>query len=179
MNMKHLRNISIIFFLLAATVIMQASAQVEKGQKSLGFHGGYATYNTSALAGVSFQYTFSQHFRLAPSVDYIFDNKDIDGLMFNIDYHGPVSLNAAHTIYFYHLLGINYASWHHAAPGPDADEGAPGNDVSTRKNKFGLDVGAGLEWYIRPTLRISLEGKFNWIRHANTGLFYLGISYVF
>ncbi|MDE5785284.1 MAG: porin family protein [Duncaniella sp.] len=176
--MKHLRNIFITLFLLAATAF-QSSAQVEKGQKSLGFHGGYATYNTSALAGVSFQYTFSRHFRLAPSVDYIFNHKDTDGLMFNIDYHGPVSLNAAHTIYFYHLLGLNYASWHHAAKRPAPEEGAPGSDVSSRENNFGLDVGAGFEWYVRPTLRLSLEGKFNWIRHADTGLFYLGISYVF
>ncbi len=165
---------------MLVAVASDASAQVEKGQKSLGFHGGYATYNTSALAGVSFQYAFSRHFRLAPSVDYIFDHKDVDGLMFNIDYHGPVALNGARTIYFYHLLGLNYASWHHgkAKLSPRVDP-APGEDVSTRENNFGLDVGAGFEWYVNPALRLSLEGKFNWIRHANTGLFYLGISYVF
>ncbi|MBD5202441.1 MAG: porin family protein [Bacteroides sp.] len=177
--MKFLRNIFIIFALMAS-VTFTAEAQIEKGQKSLGFHGGYATYNTSALAGVSFQYAFSRHFRLAPSVDYIFDHKDVDGLMFCLDYHGPVALNSARTVYFYHLLGLNYASWHHGRPKFDSvEEMAPGEDVSSRDNNFGLDVGAGFEWYVRPTLRLSLEGKFNWIRHANTGLFYLGISYVF
>ncbi len=165
---------------MLVAVSFSATAQVEKKQKSLGFHGGYATYNTSALAGVSFQYTFSRHFRLAPSVDYIFDHKDVDGLMFNIDYHGPVALNSARTVYFYHLLGLNYASWHHARPKIDeVHDVAPGEDVSSRENDFGLDVGAGFEWYVNPTLKLSLEGKFNWIRHANTGLFYLGISYVF
>ncbi len=171
-------------FLIIAAVMLSAwfpaSAQIEKGQKSVGFHGGYATYNTSGLAGVGFQYAFSRHFRLAPSVDYIFTHKKVDGLMFNIDYHGPVSLNQARTVYFYHLLGINYASWHHSPE--DIGEGevnAGMADVSSRDNNFGLDVGAGFEWYVSPTLRLSLEGKFNWVHHANTGLFYLGISYVF
>ncbi len=176
--MKLIRNISILLLLLVA-VAVDAQAQVEKGQKSLGFHGGYATYNTSALAGVSFKYAFSRHFRLAPSVDYIFDHKDIDGLMFNIDYHGPVALNQACTVYFYHVLGVNYASWHHGVPEAKTAGDEPAGDVSSRENHFGLDVGAGFEWYVNPTLRLSLEGKFNWIRHANTGLFYLGISYVF
>ncbi|MCM1520157.1 MAG: porin family protein [Lachnoclostridium sp.] len=166
----------LLLLLLIATAASSADAQVVKGQKTFGVHGGYVTRNRSGVAGIDFEYTFSKHFRLAPSVDYIFSNRGSDGFMFNIDYHGPYPLNSAGTFNVYHVIGLNYASWHNKVY---HNEGDPDADVSTRDNRFGFDFGAGLEYYVQPTMKLSFEGKFNWLRHYNTGLFYFGISYVF
>lgn len=161
--------------MLIATAL-SAGAQNEKGQKTFGLQGGYVTRNTSGAAGLEFTYSFSNHFRLAPSIDYIFSHNSTDGLIFNIDYQGPYSLNASKTVNIFPIAGICYSSWHKKeknVPGDTSD------DVSTRRNRFGINLGAGIEYYATPSLKLSLKGKFNWVKSANTGLFYVGISYVF
>lgn len=160
---------------MAASLLLgtpEASAQTEKGQRSFGLHAGYVTANRSALAGLTFSYNFSRHFRLTPTVDYVFSHNSTDGMIVNIDYQGPYSINASHTVNIYPIAGISYTSWHTKADGTNTD-------VSTRRNRFGLNIGGGIEYYAKPSLKLSAEGRFNWVRHADTGLFYIGISYVF
>ncbi|MDE6371717.1 MAG: hypothetical protein K2K92_09555 [Duncaniella sp.] len=149
-----------------------------KGQKSMGVRTGYVTLNKTAMAGIEFQYAFSRHFVLAPSVDYIFRNENLDGLLINLDYHGPWQLDKSGRWNFYHILGINYASWGSHTLG-DISESNRSDDVTTRFNRVGLDFGAGIAYFIKPTLRVSFQGKFNWVKAHNTGLFNVGISYVF
>ena len=143
--------------LLAAIGSQDMSAQLAKGRKSLGVKTGYITLNKTATAGIELQYAFSRHFVLAPSIDYVFRNESMDGLMINLDYHGPWQLDPA--------AGMT---------GTDIND-----DVTTRVNRVGLNFGAGIDYYVSPTLKLSLQGKFNWIKDHNTGLFNLGISYVF
>lgn len=165
----------IVISLISATSV---SAQFSKGSKSVGVKTGYVTLNKTATAGIELQYTFSRHFVLAPSIDIIFRNENLDGMMFNLDYHGPWQLDTNGRWYFYHILGLNYASWSRHATGA-GDGGDENDDVTLRTNRFGLDFGAGVYYYVRPTLKLSLQGKFNWLKAHNTGLFNLGISYVF
>lgn len=168
--------------LLAAIGSQDMSAQLAKGRKSLGVKTGYITLNKTATAGIELQYAFSRHFVLAPSIDYVFRNESMDGLMINLDYHGPWQLDRNGKWYFYHILGVNYASWSTYIK-PDPAAGITGtdinDDVTTRVNRIGLNFGAGIDYYVSPTLKLSLQGKFNWIKDDNTGLFNLGISYVF
>ena len=79
--------------LLAAIGSQDMSAQLAKGRKSLGVKTGYITLNKTATAGIELQYAFSRHFVLAPSIDYVFRNESMDGLMINLDYHGPWQLD--------------------------------------------------------------------------------------
>lgn len=151
-----------------------SGAGIERGQKTFGIRAGYATINHAPMAGIEFSYAFSPHFVLSPNVDYVFRNERLDALLFNIDYNGPWCLSHDGRLYFYHILGLNYASW--STREPDVESS---NDVTTRFNRIGLDFGAGFSFYVTPTLRLSLQGKFNWIKNYNTGLFNLGISYVF
>ncbi len=169
-----------LFSLIIISVMTSAtvSAQFSKGTKSVGVKTGYVTLNKTATAGIEMQYAFSRHFVLAPSIDIIFRNENLDGMMFNLDYHGPWQLDTNGRWYFYHILGINYASWSAHTKGMSETE-EDTDDVTLRTNRFGLDFGAGIDYYVRPTLKLSLQGKFNWLKAHNTGLFNLGISYVF
>lgn len=174
--------IVILLSLLLISVIAAdtASAQLNKGTKSVGIKTGYVTLNKTATAGIELQYAFSRHFVLAPGIDMIFRNENLDGMMFNLDYHGPWQLDKDGRWYFYHILGANYASWSsHLKNVSDQGSDDKNDDVTQRTNRFGLDFGAGVEYYVRPTLKLSLLGKFNWLKGYNTGLFNLGISYVF
>lgn len=162
---------------LAVILSSAASAQTSHGSKSFGIKTGYATINKSATAGIELQYAFSQHFVLAPSIDIVFRNECVDGMLVNLDYHGPWQLDKNGRWNFYHILGVNYASWSDRSKSEPHD--GVNDDVTLRTNRFGLDFGAGLEYYVRPTLKLSFQGKFNWLKSYNTGLFNLGISYVF
>ncbi|MCM1162692.1 MAG: outer membrane beta-barrel protein [Muribaculaceae bacterium] len=176
---------AIIASLAALLISLSANAQENiKPRKSLGVTAGYVTTNQSASAGLQFSYAFSSHFVLAPSIDYVFRHHNRDAILFNIDYHGPWQLDASGKWYVYHILGINYGSWNrhipnHSSTAPTArGEGGP-DDVTTRRNHIGFDFGLGFAYNVTPTMRITCQGKFNWIRHDNTGLFNMGISYVF
>lgn len=172
-----------LFVILLAILSLSVSASandIARGRKTFGVRTGFATLNRAPLAGIEFSYAFSRHFILAPSIDYAFRNDNLDGLLFNIDYHGPWRLTPSGRLYVYHILGINYVSWsRHDAVAEDTDVTSSSDDVTTRFNRLGLDFGAGLAFYATPTLRLSLQGKFNWVKDHNSGIFNLGISYVF
>lgn len=156
--------------LLPATVNADSPA---KGEKTFGVTTGYVTTNRSMSAGLKFSYAFSKRLILAPSVDYVFRNNDRDGLLINIDLQSPWYASQTSRWRVYSILGLNYAAWsrHELA--------IPTGDVTTRSGRFGLNAGAGTSVDVTPSLRLSLEGKYNWVTHNSTGIFNLGISYVF
>lgn len=159
--------------------ISASAADIAKGTKTFGVRTGFATLNRAPLAGIEFSYAFNRHFILAPSIDYAFRNDNLDGLLFNIDYHGPWQLTPSRRLYIYHIAGINYASWSSHDQSEAPVNSSSGDDVTTRVNRFGLDFGAGIAYYATSHLRLSLQGKFNWVKDHNSGIFNIGISYVF
>jgi len=162
---------------MAATSLFASSdlsAEVKRGQKTFGVSAGYVTLNKSGSAGLNFSYAFSRYFVLAPSVEYVFRNQNLDGMLFNIDYHGPWQLAASDKWFIYHIIGVNYGSWSSHTIDPESND-----DVTTRKSYPGLNFGAGVAYNVKPSLRLTVQGKFNWLKHHNTGLFNIGISYVF
>lgn len=175
-----------LFMLFAVIAISIAAntvkAQISRGQKTMGVKAGYITFNHSASAGIEFEYAFSPHFVLAPNIDFVFRNDGVDGVLFNIDYHGPWALDSRNRWFFYHILGVNYVSWSTHPQHAGDESKMPDNgydDVTTRFNRVGLDFGAGIECFITSTLRLSLQGKFNWVKEHDSGIFNIGISYVF
>lgn len=157
-------------------IFLPARAEITRGQKTFGVTAGYVTKNHTMSAGLQFEYAFSRRFVLAPSVDYLFRNHNKDGLMINIDYHGPWQLGHSGKWYLFHIVGVNYASYTYHRNRHDE---IVSDDSNERINKVGLNIGAGVAYYVTPTLRLQFQGKFNWIKYNNTGLFNLGISYVF
>lgn len=162
--------------LAAASIIAPSglSAEVKRGQKTLGVSAGYVTLNKSASAGLNFSYAFSRHFVLAPSVDYVFRNENLDGMLLNVDYIGPWQLAASNKWFVYHIIGLNYGSWSTHAVDPVSND-----DVTSRKSHPGMNFGAGVAFDVKPTLRLKVQGKYNWMKHHSSGLFSVGISYVF
>lgn len=166
---------------MSATAV-PAVAQIESGQMSAGVSAGYVSHTKSPAVSADFSYAFSKRFVLAPSLTYVFPNNEKEAVMFNLDYHGPWQLDKSGHWYVYHIIGVNFASWKKTETvtvRDDVDAKAETRKESVRQNRVGLDFGAGLAWYCRPDLKISLEGKLNWIKNNNTGIFTLGVSYVF
>lgn len=159
----------------------QVMAQSHKGQKSVGLRGGFTTRNTTASAGLYFSYRFTEHFRFAPKVDYAFRHNGTDAFSFNFDSEMPITLDGTTgRVNFYPIGGLNYSTFTSRTAQNDimtlSDES---DDSSQRSNRFGLNLGAGIEYFATPTLRLAFEGKCTLIKQYTGGWFNISIGYIF
>lgn len=169
-----------ILALLAVTASLSitAPAMAERGNKSVGLHAGFTTTHDAPVAGLYFQYRFTGHFRLSPSIDYSFRHNHTDAYALNINADFPFALGNDSPFNIYPLAGVNFTSWNVHYPSARQGEELT-DDSSTRTNRVGLNVGAGVEYFATPTLKFALEGKYAYIKHFDGGFVTLSIGYVF
>lgn len=158
--------ISLLLIVIAAFYSGNAYSTI-KGEKYIGILGGYNTQNKSALAGIAFQYRFSQYFRIAPNFQYVFKHNSLSAYQINLNTHYPLALDTK--LNFYPIAGLTYQSWHTSVASED----------SNTYKKFGFNIGAGFEYMATPSLKISVEGKYSWIKRYDSGGFFMGIGYLF
>lgn len=149
-----------------------AGAELRRGEKSFGPKMGYVSRNKSVAAGLQFEYAFSRHVRIAPEIDIAFRNNNTDALAVGIDVHFPFSLAAADRFAVYPMAGVSYTSW--GIHGVEEEK-----DVTTHENRFGVDAGAGLEFRVTSSLKLSVEGKYIFMKDYGTALATARIAYVF
>lgn len=162
---------NLILCLVALFLLAPAVANAQRGEKAMGVLSGYNTNNKSVIAGIFFQYRFSEYFRLAPDFQYIFKHNDESAFQFNGNAHFPLKIDTKLNIYPF--AGISYQSWR-ISNIADLD-----NNDNLTFNKFGLNLGGGIEFNASPTLKIILEGKYSLIKIYSSAGFTAGIGYVF
>lgn len=171
-----MKALKLLLILIAASVsfpsFVAQAASDDTPSKTLGVLGGYNTRNKSGEAGIFFQYRFSNRFRIAPNITYITRRKGIDALDININAHFPLLKNSGR-FNIYPLAGISYTSWNSHTDIDSTD------DNRERSNKFGINMGGGIEAAVTPTLKLRFEGKWVAAKHACTGDFSIGIGYMF
>lgn len=161
------------------------NAQSHKGEKSVGLRASYTSRNSTAAAGIYLSYRLSEHYRISPKVDYSFQHNHIDAFSFNIDNEMPIALdNGVGRVNLYPIAGINYSAYtHHTLASlptnvtDDNDESL--DDSSERTWRFGLNLGAGVEFFATPTLRLAAEAKCQLIKNYTGAWMTLSIGYVF
>ncbi len=178
---KHFSSRLLTTFFIAIISLVSASAQSGPHSKSVGLRGGFTTRNTTATAGLYFSYQFTEHFRFAPKVDYAFRHHGTDAFSFNFDTEMPISLDqTTKKVNFYPIAGLNYSTFTNHLTLVDVDNQTDESDDSSQRiNHFGLNLGAGLEYFATPTLRLALEGKCQLIKQFTGGWFNLSIGYMF
>lgn len=159
--------------MIALAAALALPVTTSAGEKSLGLRAGYNTRNESGVAGLYFQYAFSRHFRLAPNADYVFRNHGTDAFSFNINAQFPIAFDANERWAIYPLTGLNVISWNHRLNNTD------GTHTGSRLTRLGLNAGVGLEYKVTRSLKLHAEGKFSLVRSYSSGVFNLGIGYVF
>lgn len=142
----------------------------------MGLYGGYTTRNESAVAGLYFQYRFAKYFLLAPQADYAFRNKGEDAFTIDLNAHIPVALNATETVNFYPLAGVGYSVINRRRDDVLLRTTA---DNRHRTDRFGLNVGGGLEYFATPTLRLAAEARWRWRTDYSTAIISVAIGYRF
>ena len=169
--MSRLRRI--LPMLLLAIAFVMSGSNSRAGEKTLGVRLGYNTRSEAPLAGLFFQYSLTEHFRLSPNVEYYFKHKGTDALSVNLNAHFPFTLGAGSHAALYPLAGVNFTSWNFHQEASDID------DVTTRASRLGLNLGGGFEYYATKSLKLSLEAKATLIKNYSSGTFSLSIGYVF
>jgi len=148
-----------------------AEARFGRGEKALGPKIGYVSRNNSVLAGLSFQYTFSRHFRLSPEAAIVFRSKNLDALQIDVNAHFPFPM-ASDRLALYPVAGVTFCSW-------GRHDVSYGDDVTNHHNRFGLNMGVGLEFRFSSAIRLSLEAKYQLMKTYPEAVVNVGIGYVF
>ncbi|MBO4945695.1 MAG: outer membrane beta-barrel protein [Muribaculaceae bacterium] len=159
---------------LAAILTASAASAAETHQKVFSIYGAYTSNNRSAIAGLNLSYRMSEYVRLAPSVDYTFRHHGIDAYNISLDYQLPLRLTATSDVNFYPLAGIGYTAWTRKM-----EAGTVRTESSERTNRFGFNVGGGLEFFSTPTMRLGVEATWRYRKGYSTGVFSVSIGYVF
>lgn len=159
---------------LAVALVLPAQAQIKAGEKSLGPKLGFASHNTSAFAGLVFNYAFSQHLRIAPQIGCVFRHKDRDALLIDLDFHVPFGIVSNDKAALYPLAGLAFNSW--SRHGVDITSG---EDVTSHINRFGGNLGAGFDLRCNQSLRLNFEAKYTLVKSYSSLYIGAGISYVF
>ena len=87
----------------------------------------------------------------------------------NIHYLFPIASN----ISLYPLAGFTYTNWH-------LDLGKAGDyDVSESDGKFGVNLGAGMEFDLDKSWSLNFDIKYQLISDLDQAVFNLGVAYNF
>lgn len=157
---KHLSMFAIAIIAVAG---LSSPAFARKGEKTLGLSVGYASYNNSAYTNLSFQYSFSKHVRIAPALGYVFQNDRKSAYTFDIDIHFPFKV--ATGVKLYPLTGVTFNNW--------SDKG------NGHLNRLGVDAGAGVDLYFTSNLKLSVQGKYSFMKNTSGAFAGVGIGYIF
>lgn len=171
--MKHILTI-LTAAVIAIGAAIPAQAQTVKGEKALGPKIGYISENSSAVAGLFFHYSFSEHLRISPEIGCAFRNQDSDAFLVDINMHFPFALSSQGKVNLYPIAGLAFNSWNHHIDAPDL-----GDDVTTHTNRFGVNAGAGFDLRCSESLQLNLEAKYTLVKRYSSFIATIGICYVF
>lgn len=159
---------------IALILCFPQQVRAEHHEKIFGVKAGWISRNESALAGLAFQYRFSEHFRLGADAEIAFRNKDRDALLIDIDTQYPIDCSSR--VEFYPILGANFSAW---SLHQTIEEEEESNDVTSRTSRFGLNFGCGLGVKVSQTLRLNFEARGTLVKGNNAARITAGIAYVF
>lgn len=168
-----MKRILSIFVSLLILSCLSMSAQVERGEKMLGVKAGYVTHNESAVAGLMFRYAVSPWVRIVPEVASVFRHHDEDAFLVDLNVQVPFSFGTK-KVDLYPLAGLTFNSWSRHFELEETNQ-----DVSSRVNRFGANLGAGFDFRCTPTLNIGVEARYSFLKVYTSAYFTASISYVF
>ncbi|MCC8071545.1 MAG: porin family protein [Bacteroidales bacterium] len=160
--------ISMLIALCAA-----ATAFAQEGKMAVGAQLSYASCNENLGIGAKVQYYISDPVCLEASANYFFKNDCVSAWDINLNGHYLIRLGSA--FHFYPLAGITFSRWN-----AEVDYAGPvWHTVKSSVNRFGINIGAGLEYEVAPCLIASLECKYQAIKDFDQAVISLGLAYKF
>lgn len=159
--------------LVLAALACPAEASAQKGEKTLGFAAGYASYNGGGYADLYFQYTITPHVRLAPEIGYVFRSEGKSAFVCSVDVQLPFRLARGFNIY--PLAGLTLNSWSYNHPRHHDEEW----DGGAHATRGGFDIGGGFDICLTSQLKLNLQCKYSVMNDTGGCFLNLGIGYNF
>lgn len=161
---SQLKRLTLAAALLGGAICIPSSTYAQVGEKTIGFAGGYASYNGGGYADLYFQYTFAPHMRIAPEIGYAFRNEGKSAFLCSVDLQFPFRLGRGFNIY--PLAGVTLNSWdyeHH----------------DSHATRAGFDFGGGFDIYMTSQLKLNLQCKYSLMNDTGGCFLNMGIGYNF
>lgn len=151
--------LSLAFMTIALGVFAQ-----KQGESSVGFNLGYAFDTENATLGIDYRYSFTNAFRIAPSLSYYTKSSGLSAFVIdaNVHYLFPLS----DQFYFYPLAGLNLAFWDYKY-------------LDDTESELGINIGLGGEFLVSEQVSLGLELKYVAISDADQALAAVRIGYRF
>ena len=175
--------------LLLVVTLVSLCSYAQKGEKSVNLQLGYGTEIKNVGLGAKFAYNVTAAIRLAPSFDYFFKKDFVSNWNINVDAHYLFPI--ADKFKVYPLVGLTYSSWKVDLGGAieDAiedmggyieDDGEDdGGSLNVTEGRFGMNIGAGIQYDINQTWGLNFEFKYQIIKDFNQAVFNVGVVYKF
>lgn len=146
------------------------SVFAQQGKQAIGGNLSYGTEIESVGIGLKYQYNITDQIRIEPSMNYFLKMMDL-ACLHQRKY--PLPFPIASNISLYPLAGFTYTNWH-------LDLGKAGDyDVSGSDGKFGVNLGAGMEFDLDKNWSLNFDIKYQLISDLDQAVFNLGVAYNF
>jgi outer membrane protein X len=149
--------------LIAITGFVTLHAEV--GDMSAGFQFSYASKNSMIGLGVNYQIEVVRNLRVEPEFIYYFENKHLSDYNLNLNLHYLIPTYSG--LYIYPMAGFSYVNFKDTAV------------FTTHTNRYGANVGLGVEYRINDRLKFYTEQRFHIIKDWNESVTALGLKYTF
>lgn len=173
-----------LFVLMSFIALGMGTAFAQKGEKSVGINFGYGTEINNLGIGAKFQYGITDAIRTEASFDYFLKKDFVSMWDINLNVHYLFPITDKFKIY--PLVGLTYTNWKldgfDISYGFDDKEQSEWDEVSvggSKTGKFGVNLGAGIEYPILDKLNINFEVKYQLISDFNQAVFAVGAAYKF
>lgn len=180
-----------LLVLMSFIALAMGTAFAQKGDKAVGVNLGYGTEISNLGIGAKFQYGITDAIRAEASFDYFLKK---DGLkMWDVNINAHYLFPIVDKFKVYPLIGLTYSNWNIGSMdiyawsddngNEEWDEGEERYDGeyegSSSTGKFGVNLGAGIEYSITNRLNVNFEVKYQLISDFNQAVFGFGIAYKF
>lgn len=179
-----------LFLVLCVALIGMGSAFAQKGEQRVGLNLNYGTEVANAGLGAKYQYGLTDAIRLEGGFDYFF--KKDGASMWDININAHYLFPFADKFAAYPLVGLTYSHWKMdgygvdlgdtsglGSFGDDLDEFEEGMNSSESSSKFGVNLGAGIQYDINDKWAANFEIKYQLIGDYGQAVFGIGAIYKF
>lgn len=167
----YLHRVFIIAAFIIALLALPAKSHAQRGESTFGVQAGYTSTNSSAVAGLFYQYNLSDRLRIAPQAGCVFRNEGLDAFQADVNLHFPFMFTPSRA-QLYPIVGIDFSSWtcHY-----EKDD----DDATDRRSRLGGNVGLGFQLKATSSLKLKVEGVYTLMKRYSTFAATVGIGYVF
>lgn len=170
-----------------ALALTGISASAQQGEKAAGINLSYGTEHKALGIGVKGQYGITDAVRAEASFDYFLKK---DGLsMWDVNLNAHYLFPLTQKLKVYPLAGLTFTNWKfddafeieidpEFAQYLDDDDITSGS-ASASESKFGINLGAGVQYDLTDKLILNVEAKYQLISDFDQMIFGVGIAYKF